>query len=113
MHQAVLDTESKHQIVLITLAYVFALAALTCWIARTVTLHFMRVKSNMLLPREHRIPWFITALPVTRNLVTNDYRRLYPEGRGYRVLQVFLVLWMGCVLCFILTLLAASLSGSA
>jgi hypothetical protein len=69
-----------------TLAWMFVAPALALFIVAVATLHFMRVKANERLPQSNQLSYF---LPMTRwNMVTEAYKRLYPQGRASLIWQM-------------------------
>ena len=85
----------------------FAIAAGTCFLVGMIALDIMRVKANARLVPERRVSWIYGWAAWKR--VTSDYRRLYPEGWGYRVLQTAAILWVTfAILAVLATILGAS-----
>ena len=71
------------------LFWLLAVPVLASFVSAVCTLHFMRVKANRRLPDDRKISYF---LPMTRwNRVTDEYKRLYPNGRAYPLWQVSVI----------------------
>ena len=77
-----------------------------CLVVDVVCLHFMVKQANKRLPPEQRLSYFFHG-----EGVADVYRRLYPEGRAYQVLQVSVIITAAfsavLIVTYIWSLLAA------
>ncbi len=83
-----------------SLAQDLAMAAGICFLVLVLALRFMRVKVNACLPTENKISWVMEL--ALRKRIISDYRRLYPQGPGYGVLRISVIVWIVFVMLAIL-----------